>query len=243
MNEKVNSENYVSKVLRTESKDLEKIKERVNKDKIIRLLHAGSGMVTEAGEFVDMLKKHIFYGKPFDSVNAREELGDILWYVGIACDVLGTTMDEVMSNNIEKLQKRYPEKFTDENALNRDVEKELEHFGKTVEVKVPFVEGEQVFVEKVGFEKYEDWKGDPLRQSIIQELKELLLKITTVSESDFTENVFSTKFAEDLGMDSLDMVEFQMGVEAKYSITIEDSKYENMTTIWDVVQFVFKKIK
>lgn len=86
-----------------------------------RLLHAAMGMATEAGEFVDALKKHIFYGKPLDVVNLKEELGDHLWYVAIACDVLDVTLDDVMTRNIEKLRQRYPGKFTSDAALNRDL--------------------------------------------------------------------------------------------------------------------------
>ncbi len=79
------------------------------------------GLTTEAGEFVDMLKKHIFYGKPIDYVNAKEEIGDTLWYTALAIDVLETTMNEVMTVNIDKLKARYPEKFTEFNAENRDL--------------------------------------------------------------------------------------------------------------------------
>ena len=115
---------YVEKALRTESYDFEVMKERLQNEVTIRLLHSAMGISTEAGELLDMLKKHIFYGKPIDFPNAKEEIGDALWYSAIAIDVLKTTLDEVMSVNIEKLKARYPEKFTSENALNRDLKKE-----------------------------------------------------------------------------------------------------------------------
>jgi NTP pyrophosphatase (non-canonical NTP hydrolase) len=121
------NKNYVKEVLRTESTDLNPIKNRLSEDDTIRLLHAGMGLVTESAEFLDMLKKHIFYGKPIDIINAKEEVGDNLWYAAVAIDVLKTTFDEVMGGNIEKLRKRYPEKFTEENAINRNVENELSH--------------------------------------------------------------------------------------------------------------------
>jgi NTP pyrophosphatase (non-canonical NTP hydrolase) len=82
------------------------------------------GMATEAGEFLDMLKKHIFYGKPMDFVNAKEEIGDQMWYAGLAVDVLQTTFNEVLTVNIDKLKARYPEKFTEEAAINRDLNTE-----------------------------------------------------------------------------------------------------------------------
>lgn len=91
---------------------------------LIRLLHAGIGIATEAGEFLDQLKKHVFYGKDLDFTNLKEEIGDMLWYLAIALDELGFTFEEVMSMVIEKLKKRYPEKFTEAEALNRDLETE-----------------------------------------------------------------------------------------------------------------------
>lgn len=124
----IDSSNYVENVLRTEAIDFEKIKERLSDEKTIRLLHAAMGLVTEAAELADMLKKHIFYGKEIDEINAAEELGDGSWYSAVAIDVLKTTMNDIMTKNIEKLRKRYPEKFTEHNALNRDIEKELDHF-------------------------------------------------------------------------------------------------------------------
>lgn len=85
----------------------------------LRLLHASMGLGTEAGEFADDLKKHIFYGKELDPEHLKEELGDLLWYIGIAADVLGTSVQEIMRDNIAKLKKRYPEKFTEQDALER----------------------------------------------------------------------------------------------------------------------------
>lgn len=89
-----------------------------------RLLHAAMGICTEAGEFMDPLKKYLFYGKEYDIVNLREELGDLLWYIGIACDALDTTVELEMARVIGKLQVRYPEKYEDYLATNRDLDAE-----------------------------------------------------------------------------------------------------------------------
>jgi NTP pyrophosphatase (non-canonical NTP hydrolase) len=89
-----------------------------------RLLHAGIGIATEGGEFLDALKKNLFYGKPLDHVNLREEIGDICWYLAIALNELETTFESVQRVNIEKLKARYPDKFTSENALSRNLEAE-----------------------------------------------------------------------------------------------------------------------
>lgn len=90
------------------------------------LLHASLGLGTESGEFQDNIKRFFFYGKPLDNVNLIEELGDVLWYVALAASALGVTLEEVMQKNVDKLSARYPEKFTAEKAINRDVEKERE---------------------------------------------------------------------------------------------------------------------
>lgn len=88
------------------------------------LLHASMGLVTEAGEFQDMLKKHLYYGRDLDVVNLKEEVGDLLWYCAIALEALGTDFESVMQTNIEKLKSRFPEKFTEEAAINRNLSKE-----------------------------------------------------------------------------------------------------------------------
>ena len=95
-----------------------------------RLLHASIGMVTEAGEFIDALKKHMFYGKPLDIVNLKEELGDILWYAAIAMDALETDFTTEMQRVIAKLTVRFPDKFTTASALDRDLASERKELEK-----------------------------------------------------------------------------------------------------------------
>jgi NTP pyrophosphatase (non-canonical NTP hydrolase) len=90
----------------------------------LRLLHVGMGLATESGEFMDALKRHIFYGKELDKTNLIEELGDVTWYLRIACDVLGVSLAEVIQKNVDKLRKRFPDKFTEDKAVNRDLEGE-----------------------------------------------------------------------------------------------------------------------
>lgn len=114
---------YQEACLRTESNDFPAIKGRVT-DENIRLLHAGIGLATEAGEFLDALKKHVFYGKDLDKVNLMEECGDLMWYMSVALDALGYDYKQVMDRNIEKLSARYKNGFTKEAAVNRDLETE-----------------------------------------------------------------------------------------------------------------------
>jgi len=91
-----------------------------------RLLHCALGLQTEAAEFSDQLKKHIFYGKPLDTTNLKEELGDIMWYMAIAMDILDTTFSQEQKRVISKLKVRYPSKFTQEQAEDRNLKKERE---------------------------------------------------------------------------------------------------------------------
>ena len=89
------------------------------KDFTYDLLHAALGIASEAGEFTTSVKASIIYGKPLDNENLQEELGDLLWFISLACDVLNLELSDVMQANIDKLKKRYPEKYTDSDALAR----------------------------------------------------------------------------------------------------------------------------
>lgn len=91
-----------------------------------QLEHAVMGVVTEAGEMMDAIKKAKIYGKDLDKVNMVEELGDIMWYLALMADDLGVSFEESWDKNIRKLAKRYPEKFTSDKALNRDLDAERE---------------------------------------------------------------------------------------------------------------------
>lgn len=89
-------------------------------------LHMILGMQTEASEIADVYKKHIAYGKDLDLVNVKEEIGDLMWYIVNLCTLKGWNLEDIMQTNIDKLKARFPEKFTNENALNRDLVKERE---------------------------------------------------------------------------------------------------------------------
>jgi len=109
--------------LRTEP-DYAACAQRLQDPDTVRLLHAAMGLATESAELVDMLKKHIFYGKPLDWANAIEEMGDASWYQRIGCDVAGVTFLEMLLINVRKLRERFPDKFTEEAALARDLDTE-----------------------------------------------------------------------------------------------------------------------
>lgn len=126
----MDTKKFVELSLRTEARDMTPVKERLQDLGTIRLLHAMIGLCTEAGEFQDAIKKHVFYGKQIDKVNLVEELGDILWYMSIAADELGVSFDEIMKKNVAKLEARYQGKFTEDKANNRDLDKELKELKK-----------------------------------------------------------------------------------------------------------------
>ena len=78
---------------------------------IERLTTAAVGMSAESGEFMEIVKKMVFQGKPWDEHNRKHliiELGDVMWYVAQACMALDISFDEVIEGNIKKLEKRYP---------------------------------------------------------------------------------------------------------------------------------------
>ena len=86
------------------------------------LVHCALGITTEAGEYATEVKRAHIYGKPMtDEMRAHmiEELGDTMWYVAYACAALDVKLGTVLQQNIDKLRKRFPEKFTQEAAEAR----------------------------------------------------------------------------------------------------------------------------
>ena len=83
---------------------------------IERLTTAGVGINAEGGEFLEIIKKMVFQGKPWNEDNREHliiELGDIMWYVAQACMALDVSFDDVIATNVKKLEKRYPEGMFD----------------------------------------------------------------------------------------------------------------------------------
>ena len=78
---------------------------------IERLTTAGVGLAAESGEFLEIVKKMVFQGKPWTDDNRDHliiELGDVMWYVAQACMALEVDFDDVIRGNVKKLEKRYP---------------------------------------------------------------------------------------------------------------------------------------
>lgn len=127
----MNLQHHQQQVLRTEAPITPSVEGRLIN--CARLLHSLIGLQTEVGEALDAVKRHIYYGAKLDLVNLREEYGDQSWYwmLGLhACDQLDINdptpvmPESILHTNLAKLQARYPEKFTQESATNRDLLKE-----------------------------------------------------------------------------------------------------------------------
>lgn len=85
----------------------------------LRLVHMALGIAGEAGEVVDVVKKTFMYGKALDKEHVKEELGDMLWYMSNLLHEVGSSFEEVMQMNVDKLAKRYPNGFTKKDAIER----------------------------------------------------------------------------------------------------------------------------
>jgi len=92
------------------------------------LITACMGLAAEAGEFIEVPKKVIFQGKPLDDAavfHMKRELGDVMWYWINACRALRLDPNEVINENVKKLESRYPggsfDAFYSENRKEGDL--------------------------------------------------------------------------------------------------------------------------
>ena len=75
------------------------------------LLTGAVGISAEGGEFMEIVKKCIFQGKPLSKetqFHAKRELGDIMWYWINSCRALNIDPNDVIAENVRKLEARYP---------------------------------------------------------------------------------------------------------------------------------------
>lgn len=69
-----------------------------------QLLNGLMGLNGEAGEAIDLMKKHMFQGHDLDVMHMAKELGDVAWYLALCADA-------ILTMNITKLKARYPDGF------------------------------------------------------------------------------------------------------------------------------------
>ena len=126
---------FVDSVTSKESKDFASFSHRlsevhsVSKSDMLgdvnvpRLITAAFGLVSEGGEFTEVVKKVLFQGKELDEDNRTrlvKELGDVAWYWANACTALNVDPLDVLELNAEKLKARFPEgHFSAERSENR----------------------------------------------------------------------------------------------------------------------------
>ncbi len=107
---------FVDAVTSDCSKDFVSLADRLGEldregSNIERLTTAGVGLAAESGEFLEIVKKMVFQGKPWTDDNREHliiELGDTMWYVMQACMALDVDIETVIRLNVQKLEKRYP---------------------------------------------------------------------------------------------------------------------------------------
>lgn len=113
----MNVNTYQQEALRTE----QGINKRPDMDyNTARLLNGLMGLNGEAGEAIDILKKHLFQGHPLDKYHIAKELGDVAWYLAVAADALGYDLSTIFEMNVQKLRDRYPDGFEANRSLHRE---------------------------------------------------------------------------------------------------------------------------
>jgi len=136
MTQVIDTNKYIEFVRQTTSpasSDFNKLIERMKEldeegVKLTHLLTFALGASAEMGEAVEIIKKCLFQGKPFNDdakVHLTKELGDVLYYIGQFCIAMNISFEEIMQINYEKLSARYPEGtfsvYRSENRVDGDI--------------------------------------------------------------------------------------------------------------------------
>jgi NTP pyrophosphatase (non-canonical NTP hydrolase) len=106
---------FVGAVTSDASNDVEaliaRLRELSNAVNIALLMTGAAGIAAEGGEFAEIVKKCVFQGKPMNEetiFHMKRELGDIAWYWVNACRAIGEDPNDVIAENVRKLESRYP---------------------------------------------------------------------------------------------------------------------------------------
>ncbi|MEG1514768.1 MAG: nucleoside triphosphate pyrophosphohydrolase family protein [Clostridia bacterium] len=84
------------------------------------LLNGLMGLNGEAGEAIDLFKKHLFQGHAFSREHTAKELGDIAWYLALSAYAIDYSLEDILRMNVEKLRGRYPDGFDRGKSVVRD---------------------------------------------------------------------------------------------------------------------------
>ena len=109
--EKMTANEYQTSALRTLNRDLTQME---------KLTDGLMGLNGEAGECIDILKKHLYQGHGLDREHIAKELGDVAWYLAVSANAIGYDLDSIFEINISKLQDRYPEGFDKDLSIYRN---------------------------------------------------------------------------------------------------------------------------
>jgi NTP pyrophosphatase (non-canonical NTP hydrolase) len=88
-------------------------------DKRDVLINGVMGLCGEAGEAIDIVKKHLAQGHDLDREKLIKELGDVAWYLAETAHALDVPLEDVLQRNIDKLKARYPEGFEVKRSIER----------------------------------------------------------------------------------------------------------------------------
>lgn len=83
------------------------------------LINGVMGLCGEAGEAIDVVKKHLAQNHELDRDKLIKELGDVAWYLAETATALDVSLEEVLERNLEKLRARYPEGFDAQRSIHR----------------------------------------------------------------------------------------------------------------------------
>lgn len=86
-----------------------------------RLMIAGLGLAGESGEVAEIIKKYAGHGHEMSVDSLINELGDVMWYIQEIASIFNIPLEHIADVNIEKLKMRYPDGFSTERSINREV--------------------------------------------------------------------------------------------------------------------------
>lgn len=86
------------------------------------LINMCLGLSGETGEVIDIIKKTIYHGHKLSKKHLMEELGDVCWYITNLASLTGIDLENIFEYNIKKLEKRYPNGFSSERSINREID-------------------------------------------------------------------------------------------------------------------------
>ena len=102
--------------------EYQELAQRTSNKELTQFQHLKNGIYGlngEAGEVIDILKKHEMQGHELDVDGLIDEGSDILWYCAELASGLGITLDDIAEHNVNKLRKRYPDGFDADRSIHR----------------------------------------------------------------------------------------------------------------------------